>query len=181
MRLAITRRSTAPALLAFSLLVGGTTAGCAGDAHPTDAWALPGAAAPAAEAIVPSGAVAIPTAAEVATAWDARPAFVRALPDDWQAAYRFALERPDVIGWMPCNCGCAESGHRSNLDCFFIHREDGTITFEEHGSYCDICVETSNLAAKLLREGRTLAEIRAAVDSTFGGGGHGTDTPLPPA
>ena len=72
-------------------------------------------------------------------------------------------------------------GHRSNLDCFFDRRESGEITFQEHGSYCDICVETSNLAAKLLGEGKTLAEIRAAVDETFGGGGHGTDTPLPPA
>ena len=72
-------------------------------------------------------------------------------------------------------------GHRSNLDCFFDRRESGEITFQEHGSFCDICVETSNLAAKLLEEGKSMAEIRAAVDATFGGGGNSTDTPLPPA
>lgn len=179
MRLMLSRRTTAPALLAFSLLVGGTTAGCS-DAD-TGGTTPAGGGAAAVEAVVPSGNVVVPTAAEVAAAWDRRPEFVRALPKDWQAAYKFALARPDVIGWMPCNCGCGGDGHRSNLDCFFIGRESGEITFEEHGSYCDICVETSNLAAKLLDEGKTMAEIRAAVDETFGGGGHSTDTPLPPA
>ncbi len=179
MRLTISRRTTAPAMLAFSLLLGGTTAGCSG-ADPTGTAATDGGAT-AAEAVVPSGNVVVPTADVVAAAWERRPEFVRALPEDWQAAYKFALARPDVIGWMPCNCGCGGDGHRSNLDCFFITRESGEITFEEHGSYCDICVETSNLAAKLLAEGKTMAQIRAAVDETFGGGGHSTDTPLPPA
>jgi hypothetical protein len=186
MRLPITlnRRAAAPALLAFSMLVGGASAGCAAD-DDHDGWVQPGAATDGATSAAmpapPSGAVTIPTQAEVAAAWQRRPDYVRALPEDWQAAYLFALERPDVIGWMPCNCGCGGMGHRSNLDCFFIRRESGEIAFEEHGSYCDICVETSNLAARLLREGRNLGEIRAAVDETFGGGGHGTDTPLPPA
>ena len=180
MRLTLSRRTTAPALLAFTVLLGGTTAACSG-ASRSEAPGGTAAAGTAAAAVVPSGNVIIPTDAEVAAAWDRRPEFVRALPEDWQAAYKFALARPDVIGWMPCNCGCGADGHRSNLDCFFDRRESGEITFQEHGSYCDICVETSNLAAKLLDEGKSMAEIRAAVDATFGGGGHSTDTPLPPA
>jgi hypothetical protein len=32
----------------------------------------------------------------------------------------------------------------------------------------------------MLREGRTMIQIRAAVDLTFGGRGPGTDTVLPP-
>ena len=179
MRLMLSRRTTAPALLAFTVLLGGTTAACSGTA-PNDA-AVAGGGAAAVAAVVPSGKVVIPTDAEIAAAWERRPEYVRALPEDWQAAYKFALARPDVIGWMPCNCGCGADGHRSNLDCFFDRRESGEITFQEHGSFCDICVETSNLAAKLLDEGKSMAEIRAAVDATFGGGGHTTDTPLPPA
>ncbi len=179
MRLLLSRRTTAPALLAFTILLGGTTAACSGTA-PTDA-AVTGGGAAAVAAVVPSGKVVIPTEAEIAAAWERRPEYVRALPEDWQAAYKFALARPDVIGWMPCNCGCGADGHRSNLDCFFDRRESGEITFQEHGSFCDICVETSNLAAKLLEEGKSMAEIRAAVDATFGGGGNSTDTPLPPA
>ena len=179
MRLLLSRRTTARALLAFSLLVSGTTAACSGACR-GEATAAGGGATTVA-AVVPSGKVVIPTEAEIAAAWERRPEYVRALPEDWQAAYKFALARPDVIGWMPCNCGCGADGHRSNLDCFFDRRESGEITFQEHGSFCDICVETSNLAAKLLEEGKSMAEIRAAVDATFGGGGHSTATPLPPA
>ena len=182
MRLDLNRRHAAPALLAFSLLVGGSAAGCSGEDAAAPAGGATGAASVVAgSASVPVGMVKIPTEAEAAAAWKVRPDFVRALPEDWQAAYKFALERPDVIAWMPSNCGCGGDGHRSNLDCFFIRRESGEITFEEHGSYCDICVNTSNLAAKLVGEGKSMAEIRSAVDAEFGGGGHGTDTPLPPS
>jgi hypothetical protein len=180
MRLDLSRRTAAPALLAFSLLVGGTASGCSGGQPAATAEGGAGTAT-VARGIVPVGTVVIPTAAEVEAAWERRPDYVRALPADWQAAYKFALERPDVIAWMPCNCGCGGEGHRSNLDCFFDRRESGEITFQEHGSYCDICVETSNLAAKMIGEGKSLAAIRAAVDATFGGGGHSTDTPLPPS
>ncbi len=179
MRLAISRRRTAmPALLAFSLLTGGAAAGCSGAAQQPAATATTQAAA---AVTIPMGDMVMPTAEQVDAAWKARPDYVKALPDDWQAAYRFALERPDVVQWMPCNCGCAGQGHRSNLDCFFDRRETGQIQFQEHGSFCDICVRTANLASKLLREGKSATEIRAAVDAQFGGGGHGTDTPLPPA
>jgi hypothetical protein len=42
--------------------------------------------------------------------------------------------------------------------------------------------KTANLADGMLREGRTMVQIRAAVDSTFGGGtAPGTDTATPPA
>ena len=36
---------------------------------------------------VPSGAVQLPTQAQVTSAWKARPQFVRALPAAWQEAY----------------------------------------------------------------------------------------------
>ena len=49
-------------------------------------------------------------------------------------------------------------------------------------SFCDICVTIANQASQMLQEGKTMVQIRAAVDSTFGGGAApGTDTALPPA
>jgi hypothetical protein len=97
-----------------------------------------------------------------------------------EAAYRYALERPDVVQWMPCWCGCAGMEHRSNLDCFFRSRIGGAVAFEEHASYCDICVETALLAQRRLAEGRSLVEIRAEVDARWGGNGvPGTPTDLP--
>jgi hypothetical protein len=120
-------------------------------------------------------------ATAIEAAWTARPDYVRHAHPSVGEAYRYALERPDVIQWMPCYCGCAAMEHRSNLDCFFRARmSGGAVAFEEHASFCDICVETALLAKKRMAEGRSLAEIRAEVDSTWGGGAvPGTDTPLP--
>jgi hypothetical protein len=128
------------------------------------------------------GSMTMPTADEVSTTWNARPEFVSALPSAGQTAYAFALARPDVLQWMPCYCGCAGIPHRSNLDCFFQRREvKGTYSYEEHASFCDVCVKTANLAQQLLLQGKNATQIRAAVDATFGGGAaKGTDTPQPP-
>ena len=51
-------------------------------------------------------------------------------------AYKFATEHPEVLEQIPCYCNCGMMGHRFLRDCF-IH-DDGT--YEEHASFCDICV-----------------------------------------
>jgi hypothetical protein len=128
------------------------------------------------------GDMRMPTGDEVTTAWNARPGYVEALPAEGRSAYAFALARPDVLQWLPCYCGCGGMGHRSNLDCFFQNRETGDLTFEEHASFCDICIETANLAGQMIQDGKAMGQIRAAVDATFGGGAApGTDTALPPS
>jgi hypothetical protein len=124
-----------------------------------------------------------PASAEVVEAtWAARPDYVRHAHPSVEEAYRFALERPDVIDWMPCYCGCAGIEHRSNLDCFFRRaRIAGAAVFEEHASYCDICIETALLAKRGIAGGRSLAEIRGEVDARYGGRGvPGTPTDVPP-
>jgi hypothetical protein len=165
------------AILALSLA--GGLAGCGGHADgPTDGAAGPaGSPAPVTTTDDPGTR---PLAADaLETAWAARPAYARAHPTV-EAAYRYALERPDVLEWMPCYCGCGGMGHRSNLDCFLRSRIGDAVAFEEHGSYCGICVETALLAKQRMAEGRSLAEIRAEVDATFGGNGvPGTPTDLP--
>jgi hypothetical protein len=176
------RRLAAPGALviALSLVVGGATAGGTGhdDAVAPDVAATAPAAA---EAPVPVGHMHMPTADEVSETWKARPDYVKALPDAWQSAYAYALARPDVLQWLPCYCGCVAMDHRNNLDCFFQRREvEGFYAYEEHASYCDICVETANLAQQLLRDGRTIIQVRAAVDARFGGTAPGQDIPLPP-
>jgi hypothetical protein len=134
------------------------------------------------ESSVPLGLMRRPTDEEIEAAWATRPAYVTDLPAEWQSAYAYALARPDVLQWLPCYCGCGGMGHRSNLDCFFQRREDGTFTWEEHASFCDVCVDTANLAATMLHGGSTIREIRAAVDARYGPSGvPGTDTAHPPA
>ncbi len=174
-------------VLVLVLAVGSSATACADDhgAAGSVASSRPAATmavAPPAEPVeVPMGDQHQLAPHEMAAAWDARPEYVRALPADWQAAYAFALASPEVLQWLPCYCGCGGMGHRSNLDCFFQRREaQAEVVYEEHGSYCDICVDTANMAASMLREGKTMIQIRAAVDLTFGGRGPGTDTVLPP-
>ena len=173
-----------------SLALGGAVAGCSGGTAATTpastAMAGQATAAPsqgAATVAVPMGSMTMPTADEVNATWQARPDYVKALPAEGQAAYAFALARPDVLQWLPCYCGCAGIPHRSNLDCYFQRREiKGTFTYEEHASFCDICVRIANTASDMLRQGSTMTQIRAAVDATYGGGSvPGTDTPLPPS
>lgn len=149
-------------------LSGGLVAACGGGDHAT---AMPAAAShdPGADA------------AAIEAAWAARPDYVSHADARVQEAYRYALERPDVIQWMPCYCGCAAMQHRSNLDCFLRSRMSvGAVAYEEHASYCDVCVQTALLAKQRISEGRSFAEIRAEVDATFGGNGvPGTPTDLP--
>lgn len=162
-------------------LSGGLVAACGGGANATvmptmDASVASGTEMPGAASHDPGT-----DAAAVETAWAARPDYVRGADARVQEAYRYALERPDVIRWMPCYCGCASMQHRSNLDCFLRARMTaGAVAFEQHASFCDVCVQTALLAKQRIGEGRSLAEIRAEVDATFGGNGvPGTPTDLP--
>lgn len=175
-------------LLIVVLALGGTMAGCSSSSDPAmggDHESMAGGsgvAGGATAAAVPMGDMRMPTADEVTATWKARPDYVKALPAEWQGAYAFALARPDVLQWLPCYCGCTAMDHRSNLDCFFQRREvAGSYQYEEHASYCDICVKTANIAQQMLQDGATIIQVRAAVDVTFGGTAPGTNTPLPPA
>jgi Protein of unknown function with PCYCGC motif len=56
-------------------------------------------------------------------------------PDVVRAAYTFAAEHPEILGYVPCYCGCERSGHRGNDDCFIAGRDaTGDVTeWEPHG------------------------------------------------
>ena len=176
-----------PTLLLFVL--GGGMAGCAGSAAtPGVTYAPPpsmaeAATPPAPVAGAPTGHTmghAMPSAAEAESAWDARPDYVRTADARTQEAYAFAIARPDVADWMPCYCGCVAMDHRNNTDCYLRPRENGMpVVFDEHASYCGVCVDITLLSKSMIGEGRSLSEIRAAVDGQFGGIAPGTDTPLP--
>ena len=111
-------------------------------------------------------------------AWAVRPAFTHADAATEQA-YHYAMAHPEVVQWMPCYCGCGAMGHGSNLDCYFEPRADGSIVFEEHASYCSICVDITLRAQQLYDSGQSLNSVRAVIDAEFGGAGPGTDTVRP--
>ncbi|HEX5635211.1 MAG TPA: hypothetical protein VFX50_18330 [Gemmatimonadales bacterium] len=67
---------------------------------------------------------------------------------------------PQVVDGIRCHCGCADAeGFYSLLSCY-----------EGHGmaQYCEICQGEGLLARRLHDAGKSLDEIRAAIDVRFG-------------
>jgi hypothetical protein len=82
-----------------------------------------------------------------------------AVPERAREAYRVAREIPGILDGIYCHCDCAErDGKRSLLGCF-----EGTMA-----STCGICRGEATLAGKLNAKGKSLDEIRAAVDDEYG-------------
>ena len=66
---------------------------------------------------------------------------------------------PQIADGIRCTCGCADlEGFRSLLSCF----EAGGMA-----QHCEVCQGTAKLTYRLFRQGRSLAQIRKAVDVQF--------------
>ncbi|OLB06065.1 MAG: hypothetical protein AUH14_07260 [Candidatus Rokubacteria bacterium 13_2_20CM_69_15_1] len=48
--------------------------------------------------------------------------------------YRFAVENPDTLRWMPCTCGCGSLGHTSNRACYIKAESQDRVTFTSHAA-----------------------------------------------
>jgi len=89
---------------------------------------------------------------------------VDALPakraDKFLPSYDAAREYPGVFDGIACGCGCGgkHGAHRSLLVCFETLQPTG----------CGACQQEAQLVARLAKDEKTLAEIRAAVDKKFG-------------
>ena len=99
---------------------------------------------------------------------DKMPANVQSAPVTVQEAYQFAAANPDVMKQIPCYCGCGSMGHTSNYSCYVSSVNDiGNITFDNHALGCSICVDITQDVMRLLKEGKTVPEIRTFVDATY--------------
>lgn len=73
--------------------------------------------------------------------------------------YEMAARIPTVLDGLYCHCDCSKhSDHRSLLTCFQ----------DDHGAACDVCLTEAALAYRMTGEGRSLNEIRKAVDGLYG-------------
>ncbi len=90
-------------------------------------------------------------------------------------AYKYATEHPDILEQIPCYCGCGgHSGHRFLRDCY-LHDDR---TYDEHASFCDVCVGEAIKVQEYLASGKTLKEARALIDDEYSKkGGERTNTP----
>lgn len=84
--------------------------------------------------------------------------FVPRIPGATEA-YAAAREAAATLDGVYCYCDCSKhAGHRSLLTCFE----------SEHGAYCDICMDEATLARGMAQQGKSLMEIRTAIDRQFG-------------
>jgi hypothetical protein len=97
------------------------------------------------------------------------PAEVQSAPVTVQQAYQFAVANPDVLTELPCYCGCGPIGHTSNYACYVAEQNiDGTVkTFDPHALGCSICVDITQDAMRMLKDGKSVAEIRTYVDQSY--------------
>src|SRR5688572_9996770 len=73
--------------------------------------------------------------------------------------YTMAARIPSVLDGLYCHCDCHErDGLRSLLECFE----------EEMGSTCGICSGQARLAYELHEQGKSLRDIRKAIDAQYG-------------
>ena len=79
---------------------------------------------------------------------------------DAAPVFDMVREIPQVIDGIRCQCGCASmEGKYSLLSCF---EADGM------AGHCEVCQNEGRLAYRLHKRGKTLKEIRAAIDAKFG-------------
>lgn len=82
------------------------------------------------------------------------------VPERAREPYTMAARIPSIFDGLFCHCDCHErEGLRSLLECF----EDDMATT------CGICQSQARLVAELHAQGKSLDEIRRAVDQRFGG------------
>jgi hypothetical protein len=72
--------------------------------------------------------------------------------------YTAAQACPQMLAQLFCYCGCDETDkHSSLLDCFTT----------DHGADCPICTEEAVIAARMKKEGKSIAQVQQAIDKKF--------------
>lgn len=101
-------------------------------------------------------------------ALDTMPQDVQDSPVTVQQAYQFNVANPDVMTQIPCYCGCGSMGHTSNYDCYVADvTSDGAVEYDSHALGCSICVDITQDTMRLLKQGKTVAEVKADIDRTY--------------
>ncbi len=76
------------------------------------------------------------------------------------AAYQIAAEIPGVLDQLYCYCKCKENP-------MFLHKTLLTCYTDDHASNCGICMYEAEMASQMTKDGKSPAEIRAAVDKYY--------------
>ncbi|MEP7326001.1 MAG: PCYCGC motif-containing (lipo)protein [Gemmatimonadota bacterium] len=79
---------------------------------------------------------------------------------DAVTAFEQVRQIPQIVDGIGCHCGCASrAGFYSLLSCY-----EG----EGMAMMCEVCQGQGRLAFRLFNSGKTLDQIRAAIDARYG-------------
>lgn len=108
------------------------------------------------------------------------PAFLKDKSETMQLIYQAAVVHNDLLEWIPCYCGCAESAaHQHNGNCFYHEiRPDGVVIWDDHGTRCITCLDIAAYSISMLQEGKSVSEIRDWIDDNYDKG-YADPTPTP--
>jgi hypothetical protein len=82
-------------------------------------------------------------------------------PANMISAFNEVREIPHIVDGIRCQCGCADwEGHYSLLSCY-----EGPHAMAQ---MCDLCQGHGRYAYRLHKAGKTLDEIRDAIDARYG-------------
>jgi Protein of unknown function with PCYCGC motif len=96
------------------------------------------------------------------------PSSVQQAPVTVQQAYQFAVANSDLMKQVACYCGCGKVGHKSNYDCYVSGVDAaGKFAFDQHALGCSICIDITQDAMRLLRQGKSVADISRTIDTAF--------------
>lgn len=99
---------------------------------------------------------------------DSMPAVIQDAPKRVQEAYQFAVANPEAAKAIPCYCGCAALGHKSSYACYVNDvNSAGTIIYDLHAVSCGICVDITQNQIKMMRDGKSLLEIKDYIDRIY--------------
>jgi hypothetical protein len=96
-------------------------------------------------------------------------------------AHIFTADHPEVASFIPCYCGCGQSGHKDNADCFIRGRDpQGRVTeWEPHGAACAVCIDIAVESMRMRNSGASITAIRQQVQNEYRPHFPSTETPTP--
>ena len=93
---------------------------------------------------------------------------VQQAPAVVREAYQFAVLNRETLQQLPCYCGCGAMGHTSNYSCYIAGADqNGELQFDNHALSCQLCVDITQDAMRLLDEGQSVEQIFDYLDATY--------------
>ncbi|MDY0405181.1 PCYCGC motif-containing (lipo)protein [Virgibacillus sp. 179-BFC.A HS] len=107
------------------------------------------------------------------------PKFLDESDDNMQTLYLAVAQHKNLLEQIPCYCGCGNSAdHKNNYDCF-IHENNGKkVTWDDHATRCQACLDIAAESIIQYQEGTSVKDIRKTIDEKYQEG-YADPTPTP--